>query len=126
VIPTVLRGASPPPESRGIWIEERCFIAETWNHPLDPGVSLARARVAPGGTTARHALAVDERYLIEKGRGRVELDGVETEVSPGDVVLIPRGTTQRIQNLGTEDLVFLCICTPQFEPAHYEDRERES
>ena len=122
---TVLRSASPPPESHGIWTEERCFIVEIWTHPLDPGVSLARARVAPGVTTAKHALASDERYLIERGRGRVELDGIETEVSSGDVVLIPRGTTQRIQNLGSEDLVFLCVCTPRFEPVHYEDREGE-
>ena len=123
--PTVLRNASAPAESGGTWTEERCFIVETWNHPLDPDVSLARARVAPGVTTARHVLAVDERYLIEKGRGRVELDGVQTDVSPGDVVLVPRGTTQRIENPGSEDLVFLCVCTPRFEPAHYEDRETQ-
>jgi mannose-6-phosphate isomerase-like protein (cupin superfamily) len=121
--PGVLKTASPPPESEGIWTEERCFIVETWNHPSDPAVSLARARVPPGVTTARHVLAVDERYLIERGRGRVEIGGVESDVFPGDVVLIPRGTTQRVRNLGDEDLVFLCVCTPRFEPAHYEDRE---
>jgi len=124
--PTVLKGASPLPEGEGTWTEERCFIVEIWNHPSDPAVSLARARVSPGVTTARHALAVDERYLIEKGQGRVEIDGIETDVARGDVVLIPRGATQRIRNLGDEDLVFLCVCTPRFEPAHYEDRERES
>lgn len=123
--PTVLRSASPPAESEGTWTEERCFIVETWNHPSDPGVSLARARVAPGVTTARHVLAVDERYLIERGRGRVEIDGAQVDVSPGDVVLIPRGTAQRIENLGSEDLVFLCVCTPRFEPTHYQDRERQ-
>jgi mannose-6-phosphate isomerase-like protein (cupin superfamily) len=106
------------------WTEERCFIAEVWNEPSDPGVSLARARVTPGVATAKHILSVDERYLIERGRGRVEIDGVETDVGPGDVVLIPRGTTQRIRNLGSEDLVFLCVCTPRFEPACYQDRER--
>ena len=121
--PTVLRSASPPPDAEGTWTEERCFVVETWNHPSDPAVSLARARVAPGVTTARHVLAVDERYLIERGRGRVEIGGVESDVAPGDVVLIPRGTTQRIRNPGDEDLVFLCVCTPRFEPAHYEDRE---
>jgi mannose-6-phosphate isomerase-like protein (cupin superfamily) len=121
--PRVLEGASPPPESEGTWTEERCFIVETWNHPSDPAVSLARARVSPGVTTARHVLAVDERYLIERGRGRVEIGGIESDVAPGDVVLIPRGTTQRIRNLGDEDLVFLCVCTPRFEPAHYEDSE---
>ncbi len=121
--PTVLEGASPPPESQGTWTEERCFIVETWNHASDPDVSLARARVPPGVTTARHALTVDERYVIEKGRGKVEIDGIESDVSRGDVVLIPRGASQRIRNLGDEDLVFLCVCTPRFEPAHYEDRE---
>ncbi len=121
--PTVLKSASPPPQREGSWTVERCFIVETWNHPSDPAVSLASARVSPGVITARHALAVDERYLIENGQGRIEIDGIETDVAPGDVVLIPRGTTQRIRNLGDEDLVFLCVCTPRFEPLHYEDRE---
>ena len=121
MIPKVLEGASPPSASEGTWTEERCFIVETWNHPSDPAVSLARARVPPSVTTARHALAVDERYLIESGRGRVEIWGIETDVAPGDVILIPAGTTQRIRNLGDDDLVFLCVCTPRFEPSHYRD-----
>jgi mannose-6-phosphate isomerase-like protein (cupin superfamily) len=120
---TVLKSAAAHPDSEGAWTDERCFIAEVWNHPSDPAVSLARARVPPGITTARHALAVEERYLIERGLGCVEIDGVETDVRPGDVVLIPRGARQRIRNLGEEDLVFLCVCTPRFEPACYEDRE---
>jgi mannose-6-phosphate isomerase-like protein (cupin superfamily) len=119
----VLKGGSPPPTSEGVLTEERCTILETWNHPEDPAVSLARARVAPGVTTARHSLSVDERYLIEQGRGKVEVNGVETDVAPGDVVLIPRGATQRIRNPGSEELVFLCICTPRFEPAGYQDGE---
>ena len=119
----VVKRASPPILSEGTLTEERCFIVETWNHPSDSAVSLARARVPPGVTTARHVLAVDERYLVESGEGRVEIGGVESDVAPGDVVLIPRGTTQRIRNLGDEDLVLLCVCTPRFEPAHYEDRE---
>jgi mannose-6-phosphate isomerase-like protein (cupin superfamily) len=118
----VLRGASPL-GGEGVLTEERCTILEVWNHPWDPEVSLARARVSPGVTTARHSLSVDERYLIEQGRGRVEVDGVETDVVAGDVVLIPRGAVQRIRNLGSEELVFLCICTPRFEPACYEDGE---
>lgn len=106
--------------------EERCSILETWNDDSDPEVSLARARVAPGVVTALHALAVDERYVIVSGNGRVEVEGLEPmDVSSGDVVLIPKGKSQRIGNPGPEDLVFLCICTPRFEPRHYQDREPE-
>ncbi len=121
--PTVLKGASPHSSREGVLTEERCTILEVWNHPSDCGVSVARARVSPGVTTAKHSLSVNERYLIERGRGRVEVDGIETDVGPGDVVLIPRGASQRIRNLGDEDLVFLCVCTPRFEPACYEDLE---
>lgn len=104
--------------------EERCFILEGWNHASDPAVSIARARVPPGVTTARHALSADERYLILSGTGRVEVEDLAPEdVSPGDVVLIPAGKTQRIRNLGRDDLIFLCICTPRFEPGGYRDRE---
>jgi mannose-6-phosphate isomerase-like protein (cupin superfamily) len=120
---SVLKGSSPPRSREGVLTEERCTIVEIWNHPSDPHVSLARARVSPGVTTAKHSLAVDERYLIEEGHGRVEVDGVETDVAPCDVVLIPRGATQRIRNLGSVDLVFLCVCTPRFEPGCYRDLE---
>jgi mannose-6-phosphate isomerase-like protein (cupin superfamily) len=118
--PAVLKNPSASGET---WTEERCFIVERWNHGTDPDVSLARARVPAGVTTARHALSVDERYVVETGRGRVEVGGMEADVGPGDVVLIPRGTLQRIRNLGAEDLVFLCICTPRFEPGGYQDHE---
>jgi mannose-6-phosphate isomerase-like protein (cupin superfamily) len=104
--------------------DERCFILESWNHASDPAVSVARARVPPGVTTARHSLSVDERYLVVSGKGRVEVEDLEPEdVSSGDVVLIPAGKAQRIRNLGQDDLVFLCICTPRFEPRRYRDRE---
>ncbi len=120
--PAVMKNAIAP-NGQETFTEERCFIVETWNHPSDPGVSLARARVTPGTTTARHVLAVDERYLVESGSGRVEIGGIEADVAPGDVVLIPAGTTQRISNRGEEDLIFLCVCTPRFEPSHYQDGE---
>lgn len=109
-----------PPESSEVTTEERCFILETWNDPRDPAVSIARARVAPGVTTALHRLDVDERYIILEGRGRMEIEGVASkEMSPGDVAVIPAGKAQRIENLGDGDLIFHCICTPRFRPEHY-------
>ena len=58
---------------------------------------------------------VDERYLIISGKGRVEVDGIlPTEVETGDLVVIPAGKNQRIENIGDTDLLFYCICTPRF------------
>jgi mannose-6-phosphate isomerase-like protein (cupin superfamily) len=106
-------------------IAERCAIVELVNDPTDPAVSIARARVAPGVTTAWHRLhGTVERYVMLEGRGRVEVDGLPaTELGPGDTVTIPALCAQRIANLGDTDLLFLAICTPRFEPGCYESLE---
>jgi len=108
-----------------LWTDERCFILELSNSPDDEDASVARARVEPGVTTALHRLnGVDERYIVIEGRGRVEVgDLPPTDISPGDVVLIPRGTPQRISNTGEDDLLLLCVCTPRFRAECYEDLE---
>jgi mannose-6-phosphate isomerase-like protein (cupin superfamily) len=101
---------------------EGCSIVEVSNSPDDPGVSIARARVAPGVTTQWHRLAgTAERYVILEGSGRVEIGEQPPEdVKPGDVVLVPPMCRQRITNTGRADLVFLAICTPRFERERYE------
>lgn len=101
--------------------EERCHILEWWNDPTDQDVSIARARVAPGVTTALHRVSVHERYLILEGTGRARIGDLEpSEVRPGDVVVIPAGVAQQITNIGDVDLVFACVCTPRFRPESYE------
>lgn len=104
--------------------QERCHIIETWRS-ADDTMTIARARVAPGVTTAWHALAgVTERYIIASGRGRMEVgDLPPAGVAPGDTVFIPAGVRQRICNTGRDDLVFYCVCTPPFTPACYRDLE---
>lgn len=102
---------------------ERCFITELLGHPSQPDVSLARARVLPGVTTQLHALDVEEIYVIETGSGIMEVNGDQFRVVPGDSVLIPLGAAQRIENDGTTDLVFLCLCRPRFRPEGYVDLE---
>lgn len=104
---------------------ERCHIAETWNSPEDPGLSIARARVRPGVTTAWHYLiGVVERYRVLSGVGRVEVGELPpTTVKPGDVVVIPAGVRQRIANTGDDDLLFDCVCTPRFTPDCYRGLE---
>jgi len=115
-----IRSYSPAAE---YWFDEGCHINELSNDPGDTAVSIARARVGPGGVTHWHRLrGTVERYVILSGIGRVEIGELAAqEVGPGDVVIIPSGCRQRISNPGQTDLVFLAICTPRFEPAAYED-----
>ena len=111
-------------ESLERYTDERCHILESWNDTGDPDVAIARARVEPGVTTTRHVLEVDERYVITSGRGRVEVEGLDaTDVTAGDVIVIPAGRAQQITNTGESDLVFYCVCTPRFEQRHYHDVE---
>ncbi len=107
---------------------EKCYITELSNSPDDPDVSIARARVAPGVTTRWHRLAgTVERYYIVSGRGQVEIGKLPSqEVHVGDIVIIPAMCRQRITNIGSEDLVFLAICTPRFSNDVYEDIEDSS
>jgi mannose-6-phosphate isomerase-like protein (cupin superfamily) len=95
---------------------ERCYLYENWGSADDAQVSIARARVKPGvATKAHHLEGVQEIYLIAKGKGKVNIDGLESaEVEEGDVVVIPPGVSQRITNIGKTDLLFYCICTPSF------------
>ena len=101
--------------------DERCAIVEVANDHDDADVSIARARVRPGVTTAWHAVDdTDERYLIVAGTGSVEVGKLAPhEVGPGDVVRIPRGVRQRISNTGSGDLIFYAICSPRFRQKNY-------
>lgn len=110
-------------ETDEYYFDEGCFILELSNSPADPDVSIARARVKAGVTTKLHRLkGVVERYVILSGAAKVEVAGLESQqLSAGDIVIIPSLCSQRITNIGTEDLVFLAICTPRFTEQVYEN-----
>lgn len=105
-------------------LPERCFITENLSSEK---VSIAHARVKPGiATVAHHLKEVDEIYVITKGRGRAFVGNLDpAEITVGDVVVIPAGTSQRITNIGKTDLVFYCICTPRFTTDCYVDEEHK-
>jgi len=109
--------------SRVYYTEEHCHINELSNSASDEAVSIALARVAPGVTTRWHLLTgITERYVIQQGQGSVEVGELPAQsLGPHDVVLIPPGCRQRITNTGTEDLIFLAICSPRFLPGAYQD-----
>lgn len=109
------------------YISEGCHIIEISNSPDDPETSISRARLEPGKTTRWHRLVdTAERYAILQGRGRVEIGTLPpAAVTVGDVVLIPPMCRQRITNTGSDDLIFLAICTPRFSYDAYQDIEDE-
>ncbi len=104
---------------------ERCYIVETYAREGEGSMSIARARVEPGMTTAWHVVEhTIERYIIAEGRGRVEIgEFPAADVGPGDVAIIPPATRQRITNMGAVDLIFYCVCTPRFHAENYRSLE---
>jgi mannose-6-phosphate isomerase-like protein (cupin superfamily) len=115
----------PQDMSSEFYTEERCHIIEVSNDGDDPAVSIARARIEPGVTTAWHRLKdTVERYSIVSGTGAVEVGDLPKQtVTAGDVVIIPAMVRQRIGNIGEDDLILLAICSPRFEVENYESLE---
>jgi len=110
------------PNTTEFWTPERCHVLELMNIPELGDLSIARIRVEPGVTTELHALAgTGEIYVLLSGTGEMD-DGAAAPfaVSAGDCVTIPADHRQRIKNSGSEDLVFLAVCTPRFVPANYQ------
>jgi len=112
-------------EHKEFLTEEDCYILEILNETDDRSQSIARARIEPGITTKWHQLKdTSEVFYILSGEGRVEIgDEKFWEVKAGDVVRIPANTPQRMVNVGTKDLLFLCFCTPAFGEESYEALE---
>ena len=108
------------------YLQKCCHIAELLNSADCLGVSIARARVAPGVTTVLHIVrGADEIYFILSGQGEVEIGGtIIGTMYPGDMLRIPADTPQRIANTGSEELIFLAICAPRFEEGRYEAVEQ--
>jgi mannose-6-phosphate isomerase-like protein (cupin superfamily) len=97
-----------------------CLIREVIHPRRDgttPGVSLARAELPPGRATRPHCLDMVEIYYLLAGRGRMVIDGRAREVSPGQAIYIPAGAVQYIENTGPDNLDFLCVCAPAYDPA---------
>ena len=75
--------------------------------------SLAEATLPAGGSTERHYhRRSEEFYYLLEGRGLMEIDGEEREVTSGDAVLIPAGAWHQIRAI--DPLRFLCCCAPPY------------
>lgn len=91
-------------------------------HPKNDGLnldfSLAHATVEVGKASIPHILQKStETYYILQGEGRVFIDDKEQDMQVGDLVFIPAGAKQYIENIGSIALIFLCIVSPPWKKA---------
>lgn len=97
---------------------DHTIIRETLSGLHDPAecrYSLAHARLGVGNSSAKHALKTTEVYYIVRGRGRMHIADEVAEVSPQDTIYIPPKSIQYIENIGEEELEFLCIVDPAWK-----------
>jgi mannose-6-phosphate isomerase-like protein (cupin superfamily) len=107
--------------SEEYFTSEGCFILELVNHANHENTSIARARVPQGAKTRVHYLLhTKEYYHILQGSGLMYIQDKDPyEVNIGDTVFISENEHQSIENIGQEDLIFLCICHPRFKEENY-------
>jgi mannose-6-phosphate isomerase len=77
---------------------------------LDEGATfkVKRIEVYPGKRLSyqMHSQRAEHWYLVQ-GRATVTLDGQEISVQAGEAIDIPTGTAHRIENPGTEKMIFI-------------------
>jgi mannose-6-phosphate isomerase-like protein (cupin superfamily) len=79
--------------------------------------SLAHALLKPGKKSLPHKFhEASEVYYILKGYGTMHINNEAAEVLRGDTIYIPPKAIQWIENQGEEDLEFLCIVDPAWNP----------
>ena len=87
------------------------------SQPLVLNYSLAHATLKPKEKSLPHKFfEASEVYYILKGKGVMHIDDESAEVSPGDTIYIPPPAVQWIENVGSENLEFLCIVDPAWQP----------
>ncbi len=89
-------------------------------HPKQEGLpinySLAQAQLAPGAASYPHILEKQsELYIFLQGTARVFVGEETSTAQAGDIVWIPPGVKQWVQNTGDTDLVFFCIVDPPWQ-----------
>ena len=98
-----------------------CMLSEVIHPDNDhtaPGLSLARARLAPGESTKPHFLDFTEVYYIITGQGLMHLDDQACEVGPDSCIYAPPKTGQWLENTSQDEPIrFLCVCHPAYDPA---------
>jgi mannose-6-phosphate isomerase-like protein (cupin superfamily) len=81
--------------------------------------SVAEVILGPHKASLRHFHPIEqESYYILRGEARIEIGEEVSLLSPGQIVFIPPTKSHKIYNLRDDNLVFLAICVPAWEPTN--------
>tara|TARA_Y100001935_G_C16937608_1_gene328507 strand:+ start:88 stop:438 length:351 start_codon:yes stop_codon:yes gene_type:complete len=81
----------------------------------EPTYKLKRIEVNPGGRLSyQYHNKRSEAWTIVDGIGYTTINGVEKYFSNGDTIIIPQGVKHRIENKGSEKLVFIEVQTGSY------------
>jgi len=79
-------------------------------HPtLRTMMFLAHASVPPGNKLLGHVDPMEEIYIIQKGRGKIQVGEDCCEVKAGDAIHIPIGYYHELTNTGEEEMTLLVV-----------------
>jgi mannose-6-phosphate isomerase-like protein (cupin superfamily) len=70
---------------------------------------LAHASVSPGKRLLGHIDPMEEIYIIQTGRGLMQVGDEILDVEPGDAIHIPIGIFHELTNTGEEVLTLLVV-----------------
>jgi mannose-6-phosphate isomerase-like protein (cupin superfamily) len=83
------------------------FILDTRH--LQTLMFLAHASLGPGKKLLGHSDPMEEIYIIQKGRGLMQVGEEARDVFPGDAIHIPIGEFHELTNTGEEELTILVV-----------------
>jgi mannose-6-phosphate isomerase-like protein (cupin superfamily) len=79
--------------------------------------SVAYVVLPPGKSSLLHYHPeAEESYYLLQGNARILVGEEESQLTTGQIVLIPPRKPHKITNIGEGDLEFLAICVPAWEP----------
>lgn len=83
-----------------------------------PNSQLVLMSLLPLEEIGEEVHTVDQFFRIEKGEGRVIIDGVESLISDGTAIIVPAGSKHNVINTSTETALKLYTI---YTPPHHRD-----
>ncbi len=78
--------------------------------------STAILTIKPGTSWPETIFTISEVVMVLEGKGNIRIDDEDFPLQKGDVAYIAPGLTRRISNSSEENLVYLSIVDPEWQP----------